>query len=234
MPACQKKILAVDDDSVLRRMYSDILTESGYSVETASNGLDAFNKLISCAFDLVVTDINMPLLDGIGLYLAAIRRHPYLRNRFLFITGNPEAEAEAISVISEFKSACISKPFKLDDLMGHVSSITAVPLEEAVALNGLKVRGEERVESALYCYLFSRGVRRAPIVSKAKDLSAGGIRLQYVGEPLDEGTEVDLSIESMEIVRRARVVWASRPDRYRLITAGFKFTEPIAPSALHA
>lgn len=154
MPACRKKILAVDDDSVLRRMYSDILTESGYSVETASNGLDAFNKLISRAFDLVVTDINMPLLDGIGLYLAAIRRHPYLRNRFLFITGNPEAEAEAISVISEFKSACISKPFKLDDLMNHVSSITAVPLEEAVALNGLKVRGEERVKSALYCYLF--------------------------------------------------------------------------------
>ncbi|MBI5469103.1 MAG: response regulator [Deltaproteobacteria bacterium] len=234
MPACQKKILAVDDDSVLRRMYSDILTESGYSVETASNGLDAFNKLLGSAFDLVVTDINMPLLDGIGLYLAATRRHPYLRNRFLFITGNPEAELEAISVISEFKSACISKPFKLQELMDHVGSITAVPLEDAVARHGLKIRGEERVVSASACYLFSKGEGSAPIVSKAKDLSAGGIRLQYVGDPLDAGTEVDLNIESMDLVRRARVVWASGAGKYRLVTAGLKFTEPLPPSVLHS
>ena len=234
MPDCLKKILAVDDDSVLRRMYSDILTESGYSVETASNGLDAFNKLLGGPFDLVITDINMPLLDGIGLYLAAVRRHPYLKERFIFLTGNPEAEVEAISIVKEFKSACIPKPFKVRDLIDHVDSITSAPLEDAVARLGMRVRGERRVDSAAACYLFSKGRDSAPIVSRAKDLSSGGIRLQYVGDPLAAGTEVDLDIESMELARRARVVWASAADRYRLVTAGLKFMEPLPPSALHA
>lgn len=234
MLACRKKILAVDDDSVLRRMYADILTESGYSVETASNGLDAFDKLLVGPVDLVITDINMPLLDGIGLYLAAVRRHPYLKERFIFLTGNPEAEADAINIINEFNNVCISKPFKVRDLIDRVDSITSAPLDAVLTHSGVRVRSERRFESVTACYLFSKGRDNAPIVSRAKDLSTGGIRLQYVGDPLAEGTEVDLDIESMDLVRRARVVWASGDERYRLVTAGLKFTEPIPSSTLRA
>jgi len=234
MLACSKKILAVDDDSVLRLMYSDLLTESGYTVQTAPNGLEAFNKLLDGPFDLVITDINMPVLDGIGFYLAAIRRHPYLKRRFLFLTGNPEDEIEAISVIKEFDNVCIAKPFNVKELMDHVESITAVPLDPPVVTGGVRVRGEVRVQSTLACYLFSKDTKGAPIVSKAKDLSAGGIGLQYVGEPLVEGTEVDINIESMDLIKRARVVWADGAGRFNLVTAGLRFAEPLPPAALRA
>lgn len=227
-----KKILAVDDDMVLRGIYKDVLNGSGYSVETAANGLDALKKLMDRVFDLVITDVNMPGLDGIGLYLSAIRRHPYLKDRFLFVTGNPVAEREARGVINQMQKSCISKPFKLKELLRHVDSLTIVPLAETAERHGMRIRSEERVKTSASCYLFFERVSCDPIVSRAQNLSAGGIKLQYIGKPLDAGTEVSLSIESMEKMRRACVVWAKGADK--LVTAGLKFLEPLAPSSARA
>ncbi|MBI5588065.1 MAG: response regulator, partial [Deltaproteobacteria bacterium] len=227
-----KKILAVDDDGVLREMYSDILTDYGYSVVTAVDGMDALKRLPDDTFDLVITDINMPGLDGIGFYLATIRRHAYLKDRFLFVTGDPAAEREAVGVISEMKKTCLTKPFKLTEFLEHVRRLTALPLEERVVSRGVRVRGEQRVKTAAACYLFSGGLERSPIVSRAQDLSAGGIRVEYIGDPFDAGAEVNLNIVSMDLMRRALVVWAREAGK--IVTAGLKFTEPLPSSVVHA
>lgn len=230
-PIGSKKILAVDDDAVLRDMYSDILTGHGYSVVTAVDGMDAFKKLDD-SFDLVITDIYMPGLDGIGFYLAAIRRHAYLKDRFLFLTGDPDTEKEAVGVISEMKKTCLAKPFKLTEFLEHVRRLTNVPLEERVVSRGVRVRGEQRVKTAAACYLFTGGLGRTPIVSRAHDLSAGGIRVEYAGDPLDAGAEVDLNIVPMDLMRRALVVWAREAGK--TVTAGLRFTEPLPSSVIHA
>jgi two-component system, chemotaxis family, chemotaxis protein CheY len=60
-------ILAVDDSASMRQMVSFTLKNAGYEVVEAVDGLDAFDKARARAFDLVLTDQNMPRLDGIGL-----------------------------------------------------------------------------------------------------------------------------------------------------------------------
>ncbi len=60
-------ILAVDDSASMRKMVSFTLTGAGYRVTEAVDGVDAFEKAQLQAFDLVLTDQNMPRLDGLGL-----------------------------------------------------------------------------------------------------------------------------------------------------------------------
>jgi two-component system chemotaxis response regulator CheY len=68
-------ILAVDDSASMRQMVSFTLKSAGYEVVEAVDGEDAFNKARGRLFDLVLTDQNMPRLDGIGL-TRKLREHP--------------------------------------------------------------------------------------------------------------------------------------------------------------
>lgn len=74
-----RRVLVVDDSSTVREMERELLSRSGYEVVTAEDGMQAWNTLQQSDFGLVVTDIDMPLLDGIGL-LRSIRQDPDLRN----------------------------------------------------------------------------------------------------------------------------------------------------------
>jgi len=112
------KILMVDDDDMIRDVCSLVLTEVGYQVETAADGIEALNRLKDSEYDLVITDINMPRLDGIGLYLSVLREYPYLKDRFFFLTGNPSWEARL--VLSEINSEYLAKPFHIDDFLRRI------------------------------------------------------------------------------------------------------------------
>lgn len=68
-------ILAVDDSPSMRKMVSLTLSGAGYQVVEAIDGVDAFEKAMSQSFDLVLTDQNMPRLDGLGL-TRKLRAHP--------------------------------------------------------------------------------------------------------------------------------------------------------------
>jgi two-component system chemotaxis response regulator CheY len=61
------KILVVDDDKTTRKLLSLFLKAKGYDVATAENGLDAMEKLGTESINLVITDMNMPYMDGIEL-----------------------------------------------------------------------------------------------------------------------------------------------------------------------
>ena len=79
----RSSILAVDDSASMRRMVSFTLTHAGFDVVEAVDGIDALDKARARAFDLVLTDQNMPRLDGIGLTrrlrdMAAFKATPIL------------------------------------------------------------------------------------------------------------------------------------------------------------
>ncbi len=61
----QVRILLVDDEEHIRLLFKEELEEEGYSIELASNGFEALDKLKTARFDLVVLDIKMPGMDGI-------------------------------------------------------------------------------------------------------------------------------------------------------------------------
>lgn len=71
-------ILAVDDSPSMRKMVSFTLTGAGYAVVEAVDGVDAYEKAQAQSFDLVLTDQNMPRLDGLGL-TRKLRDHPQFK-----------------------------------------------------------------------------------------------------------------------------------------------------------
>jgi DNA-binding NtrC family response regulator len=67
------KILVVDDEAIIQTLLYEVLTEEGYEVTTANNGKEGIDFLEKSKFDLVITDIVMPVMNGIEVLLAAKR-----------------------------------------------------------------------------------------------------------------------------------------------------------------
>lgn len=109
------RVLIVDDDRAITIVLSQILAADGLDVETAPDGLVALDKLALRRYDLVVTDVRMPRLDGPGLYRALARRWPELARRVIFITGDALA-AETSRFLADVRAPMLLKPFDLGDL----------------------------------------------------------------------------------------------------------------------
>jgi two-component system, chemotaxis family, chemotaxis protein CheY len=87
-----KRILTVDDSSSVRQMVTFTLRNAGYEVAEAVDGKDGLGKVGAEKFDLVITDLNMPQMDGIQL-IAAIRKLPgYTFVPILMLTTESQAE----------------------------------------------------------------------------------------------------------------------------------------------
>ncbi|MDH3359331.1 MAG: sigma 54-interacting transcriptional regulator, partial [Desulfobulbaceae bacterium] len=106
------RVLVVDDDPILRELLNDLLSSNGYQVVLAENGKDALSRLESQPFDHVITDINMPVMDGLALL-------GEVQNRGL---GVPvivvSAYSDMESVVQAFKlgaSDFIAKPFRSEE-----------------------------------------------------------------------------------------------------------------------
>lgn len=113
------KVLVVDDDKNLRALCSDVLSIAGYEVDTANDGMDALDMINVNEYDLVLTDINMPRLDGNRLFETACLKNPALKDRFVFMTG------DTMSVYRNNNRKLFIKPFKVKDLLYHVDSVMA-------------------------------------------------------------------------------------------------------------
>ncbi len=87
-----KKILAVDDSASIRQMVSFTLRAAGYEVVDAVDGKDGLAKAGKDKFDLIITDLNMPNLDGIGLITAARKLPGYAFIPILMLTTESQAE----------------------------------------------------------------------------------------------------------------------------------------------
>ncbi|HEY8571686.1 response regulator [Phenylobacterium sp.] len=70
------RVLVIDDASLVRMYYRDALERAGYEVEEALNGLEALEKLLVSAFDLLIVDVNMPQMDGLS-FLKVLRRQEF-------------------------------------------------------------------------------------------------------------------------------------------------------------
>jgi two-component system sensor histidine kinase and response regulator WspE len=82
----KKRVLVVDDSLTVRELERKLLASRGYDVTIAVDGMDGWNAVRGDRFDLVITDIDMPRLDGIEL-VALIRRDPHLRDTPVMIVS---------------------------------------------------------------------------------------------------------------------------------------------------
>ncbi len=116
------KILLAEDDNDMRRFLVKALQQAGFSVTSFDNGLSAYDQLRVEPFELLLTDIVMPEMDGIELARRATELDPDIK--VMFITGfaavalNPDNQAPRQAKI-------LSKPFHLRDLVGEVQRMLA-------------------------------------------------------------------------------------------------------------
>jgi CheY-like chemotaxis protein len=92
--SAQGRILVVDDDAGIRQLVGTILGEEGFEVEQAVDGVDALAKMATQAYDAVVSDLQMPRLDGLSL-LREIRRRG-IKVPVIIQTARVDASIEAV------------------------------------------------------------------------------------------------------------------------------------------
>ena len=117
-----KRILVVDDEQEVAHVLAAMLALDGHVVEVAPDGVAALDRIREAPFDVVMSDLRMPRLDGPGLYRRLQElRHP-LVSRFVFLSGDvlsPETRA----FVEETPAASIAKPFSLQDVRRVVSQV---------------------------------------------------------------------------------------------------------------
>jgi DNA-binding NtrC family response regulator len=122
------RILIVDGEKDIRSVLNEYFTGEGYEVVDADSGQDALGKLIPGKFDCVISDLNMPGMDGIGL-LKQIKLKD-MDVRFFIITGKPEIDS-AIIAIKEGACDYLSKPFRMDEIQLKVERAINMKRTEA-------------------------------------------------------------------------------------------------------
>ena len=117
-----KKILAVDDSISIRQLQSAVLTAAGYQVVEAVDGKDALAKLATNTVDLILTDLNMPNLDGIGL-IKAVRAGTAQRLVPIIMLTTESQEDKKQAGRAAGATAWIVKPFDRDKLIDAIESV---------------------------------------------------------------------------------------------------------------
>jgi len=132
VPETASRVLVVDDEDIMQDVMTDILTESGYSVEVADNGQSALEKVENGSYDLVFADIRMPVMNGMEFLRQAKDRKPDLD--IIMMTGYASVDV-AVEAMKLGAFDFITKPFNLE----HIRIVAA----RAVERRKLKRQAEE-------------------------------------------------------------------------------------------
>jgi DNA-binding NtrC family response regulator len=116
MPENAKHLLLVDDEAALREAIAERLADHGFIVEQAASGEDAVARLADFAFDIIITDLRLPGVDGRAVLDAALERYPDIIA--IIITGFGTVK-DAVDAIKQGAADFITKPFQFDALL-HV------------------------------------------------------------------------------------------------------------------
>src|SRR6266566_757204 len=111
-----RHLLLVEDESALREAVAEQLTDRGYHVEQADSGETAVERLADFAFDIIITDLRLPGIDGSAVVEAAVERYPDIIA--IVITGYGTVK-DAVDAIKRGARDFVSKPFQIDELL-HV------------------------------------------------------------------------------------------------------------------
>jgi CheY-like chemotaxis protein len=116
------RILIVDDEPSILDLMIDILATLGHQVDTAVNGKEAARKIEAGHYDLIITDIRMPQMDGIDLYREIIASQPHLKRKIVFMTGDL-INSRTMQFLTEIGATALPKPLEIDKLTGLVEEI---------------------------------------------------------------------------------------------------------------
>ncbi|MBP1634943.1 MAG: zraR 27 [Acidobacteria bacterium] len=114
MPENTKHLLYVEDEGALRQVVAERLAERGYEVVEVSNGEEALERLAEFAFDIVITDLRLPGIDGARVIEQAVASYPDIIG--IIVTGFGTVK-DAVDAIKRGATDFIAKPFQFEELL---------------------------------------------------------------------------------------------------------------------
>lgn len=115
-----RRILLVDDEQAILDILVRVLKTAGYLVDTAGNGQEALQRIARRDYDLIITNVRMPVLDGRAFYRHLCSSYPDLCQRVVFCTGDT-ADVATQRFLSSTGAPVIFKPFQLTTVLEVVS-----------------------------------------------------------------------------------------------------------------
>jgi two-component system, chemotaxis family, chemotaxis protein CheY len=118
------RILIVDDSSLVRLYYRNILERAGFEVEQAINGIEAIERVQAQAFNLVVVDVNMPKMDGFSFLRALRRSAPSVAALPALVITTESSQHDLDDARSAGANFYLVKPVSEADLLRHAAILT--------------------------------------------------------------------------------------------------------------
>jgi CheY-like chemotaxis protein len=119
-----EKILIIEDEESVSELIREILFKEG-KIDIASNGAKGFQKIKENYYKLIISDIDMPQMDGLECYSQAAEKFPQIHKRFLFLTGNPSQENR--SFLRDNQLPSLTKPFHIKAIRDQALQILLNP-----------------------------------------------------------------------------------------------------------
>ncbi|MBF0582861.1 MAG: response regulator [Magnetococcales bacterium] len=117
-------IMVVDDDDLSRIYLSELLKRAGYTVQEAGSGLECLEQVARHHIDLFITDIFMPMMDGLELLSLLLKERP--DHKIIAMSGGGSGMSQSLALdVAEKLGAIglISKPFKMNEVIHTVASV---------------------------------------------------------------------------------------------------------------
>ncbi|MBI5344706.1 MAG: response regulator, partial [Deltaproteobacteria bacterium] len=121
-PAKGERVLIADDEKNIRDALSDILVKKGFIVNIARDGQEAIGLLERMRFSLLITDIRMPGISGMELYDAVLKKHAYLKDRVIMLTGDVTSQ-DVKDFLDATRCLYLLKPFEPKDLLSLINRV---------------------------------------------------------------------------------------------------------------
>ena len=112
----------VEDEPTVGKLIVDVLREDGHDVEAVLDSQEGLQKLVGAAYDLVICDLRMPLVDGYAFYDALVCRESPMQKRILFITGDVLA-SRTLEFLETNRLPYLAKPFLVEELKAAVNRV---------------------------------------------------------------------------------------------------------------
>lgn len=121
------RILIIDDASLVRRYYRDMIEHAGVTVDEALNGLEALEKLLVQPADLLIVDINMPKMDGLTFLKTLRRQGGLLASIPALVTSTEGAAHDLAAARAAGANYYLVKPIEPQVLLDHVVLLAGAP-----------------------------------------------------------------------------------------------------------
>ncbi|MGR3310852.1 MAG: response regulator [Candidatus Brocadiales bacterium] len=200
--AAKKRILLVDDEETLRLSIKQVLSEDGYEVITAPNGVEALGLVSAEGFDLVITDLRMPGLSGLQLVSKIKETDPLINSIIISAYGTTETVIEAMRLgVNDF----VAKPFKVKFMKEIVNRV----------LNASKKASDKPGVEARHAVPLHQDARHMTPDSHKSDNILIQPKLPYFLDQPQDASSGDAFFDAVDVAEKKFIlIFGSTPSNY--------------------